>query len=322
MGVTISELLALARELNQRVRFEELLQAIADRTATLLHTSRVSIRLFDPTQTRLLATCRAGKPLHQNATSEYRLGEGLIGWIAQQVLPLRADDAEADPRFVKRPDMVDRMGSFLGAPVVIDGVCIGVISAVNPQLGFFSADHEEMLQLVAALCAPRVELARISRLAQVDVLTGAFNRRGLELLLPDPPLVPVVTVVMVDIDHFKAVNDDFGHASGDEVLKQVARVLSEVVRAEDSVVRLGGEEFLIVLPGIELGRAARIAERTREMVEATRFNGLPVDRRVTISVGVAQLKLSESRDAAIARADGALYRAKSSGRNQVQLASL
>ena len=320
MAAKISELLALARDLEQRVRLEQLLQAIADRTSALLRTPRVSIRLFDPTQTRLLATCRAGKPLHQNA-SEYRFGEGLIGWIAEHVLPLRTDDAEADPRFVKRPDMVDRMGSFLGAPVVIDRSCIGVISAVNAQQRFFSEDDEELLQLVAALCAPRVELARLSRLAQLDTLTGAFNRRGLEQLFPDPPPNPTVTVAMVDIDHFKSINDDFGHASGDEVLKHVARLLSAVVRAEDSIVRLGGEEFLLVLPGIELNGAARIAERTRCTVEVTHFSGLPEGRRVTISVGVAQLKPLESRDAAIARADAALYRAKSSGRNRVELAT-
>src|SRR5438876_11617883 len=111
---------------------EEMLQAIVERTADVIGVPRVSIRLFDPTHTRLLATCRAGKPLHQNATGEYRRGEGLIGWIAEQAKPLRTGDAQADPRFVVRPDMVERMGSFLGAPVISETTCIGVISAVSP----------------------------------------------------------------------------------------------------------------------------------------------------------------------------------------------
>src|SRR2546423_5823021 len=112
---------------------EEMLQAIVERCADVIGVARVSIRLFDPTHTRLLATARAGKPLHQNATGEYRLGEGLIGWIAERVQPMRTNDAEADPRFVKRPDMVDRMGSFIGAPIVVDKACIGVISAVGAE---------------------------------------------------------------------------------------------------------------------------------------------------------------------------------------------
>ena len=130
----------------------------------------------------MLATCRAGLPLHQNATSEYRRGEGLVGWISEHCKPLRSDDAEADPRFVTRPDMVDRMGSFLGAPVVVEGTCIGVISAVNTAKAFFSPHDEELLRLIAGLCSPHIEVARLSRLAHLDPLTGAFNRRGLDMI--------------------------------------------------------------------------------------------------------------------------------------------
>lgn len=317
MAPGITELVSLTTELSRCVRLDQVLQTIVDRCAPLLGTSRVSIRLFDPTQTRLIATCRAGKPLHQNATNEYRRGEGLIGWIAQQGKPLRSDDAEADPRFVARPDMVDRMGSFVGAPVVSEASCIGVISAVSSEKSFFTAEHEGLLQLIAGICAPHIEVARISRLAQIDTLTGAFNRRGLEVVLPLTGAPELVTLVMADIDHFKAVNDRHGHPAGDEVLKRVARLLSEVLRAEDAVVRVGGEEFLLVLPSIDLHQAVRVADRTRALIEATPLELASGSLKLTISAGVAQKMPAESRDEAIARADAALYRAKTSGRNRV-----
>ena len=319
MSDEIAQLLSLTQEVSRSVRLEHTLQGIAERCAALLGTSRVSIRLFDPTHTRLVATCRAGSPLHQNATTEYRSGEGLIGWIAQHAKPLRSDDAEADPRFVARPDMVDRMGSFLGAPVVSEGSCIGVISAVSPERAWFTAHHETLLQLVAGISAPHIEVARLSRLAQLDVLTGAFNRRGLELVLPEADAADPVTLVMADLDHFKSVNDRFGHPAGDEVLKRVARLLSDGLRAQDAVIRMGGEEFLVVLPGIDVHQGARIAERTRALVEEAVLNLSAGELKITISVGVAQKKPDESRDAAVARADAALYRAKAAGRNRVMI---
>ena len=269
------------------------------------------------THTRLLATCRAGKPLHKNATGEYRRGEGLIGWIAEQVKPLRSDDAEADPRFVVRPDMEDHMGSFVGAPVLSEGSCIGVISAVAPQKASFTAHTEDLLQLIAGLCAPHIEVVRLSRLAQIDALTGTYNRHGLELVCPNTAAHRIRTLAMVDIDHFKAINDRHGHAGGDEVLKLVARLLAEALREEDSVIRMGGEEFLLVLPDIEIHQGTRIAERVRGTVEQAVLQVAQAEVRLTVSVGVTLQLPDEARDDAVARADAALYRAKTSGRNRV-----
>lgn len=317
MADELAALLSLTGALAGCTHLEEVLQLIANRTAELLGAPRVSLRLFDPTHTRLLATCRAGTPLHRNGASEYQRGEGLVGWVAEQVQPLRTDDAEADPRFVTRPDMTEPMGSFLGAPVVIEGACIGVLSAVAAEKAAFSAHSQDLLQLIAGMCAPHVEVARLSRLAQLDALTGSFNRHGLELVCPADEVSRPLTLAMVDIDHFKAINDQHGHAAGDEVLKRVARLLSESVRAEDSVVRMGGEEFLLVLPDLDLHKAVRVTERTRALVEGSVIQTSSAAVRLTVSSGVAQRQPGEARDETVARADEALYRAKSSGRNRV-----
>jgi two-component system, cell cycle response regulator len=124
-----------------------------------------------------------------------------------------------------------------------------------------------------------------------------------------------------DLDKFKQINDVYGHAAGDVLLRRVAHLLAASVRAGDGVVRWGGEEFLVVLPGVDRAQAQRIVERARTSVQddAVVVGGNVL--RITISVGVAERRSGETRDALIARADEALYVAKSSGRNRVELAA-
>jgi diguanylate cyclase (GGDEF)-like protein len=327
MTQEVERLTVLTHELQDRLTLEEMLQQIADTAAALLATPRVSVRLLDPTRTRLLVTCRAGSPIHHDAQVAFRLGEGLIGWIAEQRRPLRLGDAQTDPRFVVRPDLKEPMGSFLGVPLVAGRACIGVLSALNPAHDYFTPHHEALLGLLAGICAPHVEVARLSRLSQSDPLTGALNRRGLDLAFPevaatdaDDGVVRPLSVAMVDIDHFKRVNDEYGHAIGDEVLKRVVHLLSSVLRAGDAIVRMGGEEFLLILPSVELARAAPIAERARAAVAEARFTAADVTLEVTISVGVAERRAGEGRDALIKRADEALYAAKRDGRDRVSSA--
>ncbi len=323
MASELSTLTALTRELSDRLALELMLQHIVDRAATLLETPRVSVRLLDPTRTRLVASARAGSPLHHNAGAEFKLGEGLVGWIAAHGEPLRADDAESDPRFQPRADQKQKLGAFLGVPLVSGRACIGVLSSVHPDRGHFTAHHEELLTLVAGMCAPHVEVARLQRLSQVDPLTGALNRRGLDQAFPssEGDVVQPLSVAMADVDRFKAINDAYGHAIGDQVLKHVVNVLATAVRVGDAVVRFGGEEFLLVLPKVDLATAWNIAERARATVESSGLVAAGVAIRVTISIGVAERRPNEDRDALINRADQALYAAKEAGRNRIETAA-
>jgi len=166
--------------------------------------------------------------------------------------------------------------------------------------------------------------ARWERLATVDVLTGQHNRRWFEETWPrlvnrfkysgDP-----LSIVMVDIDHFKSFNDQFGHAVGDLVLASVAKTLAQQVRPTDMVVRMGGEELLIVLPHTGLEGAMVAAERVRAAVADAR-NQTPEGvmlPTVTISLGVTLLTGNDTPTTAVERADRALYQAKAEGRNRV-----
>jgi len=164
--------------------------------------------------------------------------------------------------------------------------------------------------------------------AVFDPLTSLFSRRHLEAELPrifseakrtQHPL----SLIMLDIDHFKHINDTYGHKTGDEVLAKVAKVLRSCLRSYDTAFRYGGEEFCVALPRTALPTAAKVAERIRKTVQKTEF--LSADGRkiaVTVSLGVAQLAPSDANyTSLIERADAALYQAKRSGRNRVIVAT-
>lgn len=169
-----------------------------------------------------------------------------------------------------------------------------------------------------------VSVARWRSLANVDDLTGVLNRRGGEAALAaalreatqqESPLA----VMVCDIDHFKRVNDTFGHPAGDRILSQVAQALQRTLRDRDDVARFGGEEFLVIARGVDAAAAQRLAERLRERIAAL------IDAEVgsvTVSIGVALLNPEQDdAEALLHRADVALYRAKQEGRNRVVVAA-
>lgn len=317
MSQEIRVLTSLALKLQDRMSLDELLELIVQRSAELVGTARVSLRLLDPSRTRLLATCRRGANESVNLNAEFRLGEGLLGWIAQHGQPIRTGDATRDPRYQWREDITETVSSFLGVPLICGQTCIGVLSVLSPEPHRFDAQDEEFLILLAGICTPHLEIARLSRLSQVDPLTGTLNRRGLEQ--EHFATEDALSVALVDIDRFKRINDAYGHAIGDEVLKRVAKLLGSVLRAKDSVIRYGGEEFVLILPDVDLYAAERIAERARVAVEQQPIEAGGVSVRATISIGVGERRQDEPLVALIERADQALYYAKRAGRNRVMI---
>ncbi len=174
--------------------------------------------------------------------------------------------------------------------------------------------HKETEQL-------REELEAQRREAMVDHLTGLFNRRAMDYQLG--PLWDDgqnFSVLLMDIDHFKTINDNYGHAVGDIVIRNVADVIRRCIRGEDLAIRYGGEEFLVILPNTHLQGAITVAETIRKRIEALRLvrrNDNFALAPFTISLGVANRQAEDDQDSLLERADKALYRAKSLGRNQV-----
>lgn len=178
--------------------------------------------------------------------------------------------------------------------------------------------------LFAFLFALRTDAQRrrLERLATCDPLTGAFNRRTLEGEL-DRAIAwsrrhgSPLAVAVLDLDHFKRINDACGHDVGDRVLVDFAALVQGQVRAEDRLFRVGGEEFLLLLPDMAPGALHAVADALRLAVAAQLHDGT---RPVTVSIGAAMLEAGESRRTWLARADAALYRAKAAGRDRVELA--
>ena len=161
------------------------------------------------------------------------------------------------------------------------------------------------------------------RLARKDPLTGVGNRRALSEKLDKVIAANVRTqapasMLMLDLDHFKRVNDRYGHATGDQILVRLTEIIKRRLRVTDSVYRIGGEEFVVVVDGQNLTNASRLAEQLRTIIEG---NALAPAGSVTISLGVAQHQTGESADSWLRRADSALYEAKEAGRNTIKLAA-
>lgn len=164
---------------------------------------------------------------------------------------------------------------------------------------------------------------RIEKMATTDHLTGLSNRQGLALLF-DHTMKQVarygeaMSVVLFDLDHFKAVNDTHGHLAGDRVIAWVAQTVKQTLRESDVLARWGGEEFLIVMMPCDLAQALQVGEKIRAAVQASPYRDNDLCLPLSVSVGVAQYQPGESVDALLARADRALYRAKQLGRNRVE----
>ena len=172
----------------------------------------------------------------------------------------------------------------------------------------------------------RTDLGTALEMALIDPLTGLYNQRYLMRHLRgllESTQNPDLGVLMIDVDHFKAVNDEFGHATGDQALRVIADVLRAGTRVFDSLARYGGEEFVVVMPGTGLADALLAAERVRSAVEATRFTWGPGRKRqLTVSIGVATSRQwPGTPEALLHAADLALYTAKRTGRNRIEIAT-
>jgi len=213
------------------------------------------------------------------------------------------------------------------APLVAQGDVIALMVVVRDPGAVFAAGEQQMLGSLAPVAAAALQSAARTRAAVdaslVDPLTGVGNRRGLDAHLPTvlaSTAGRATGFVMVDLDHFKSVNDTHGHPAGDSLLRGVCAVIRETIRPADAVYRYGGEEFCLVLPGTAAPEAEQIADRVRVAIATTPFDiGTSEPLSITASLGVA---VSDGTDpqTLVARADAALYEAKRAGRDRVCVA--
>ncbi len=320
----ISVLLELTETLSSAVSLEAALGAVTGAGLQLLPADHVSVRLLDPTHTTLLASARSGSGSAHPQVS-LRAGEGIAGWTLESGRSVRVDDVRLDGRFKQASGQGFAIRSMVAAPLCASGRVVGVLSASSPLVGAFAAREERLAQLLANCSVPPLERARLERLAMTDELTLAFNARYLRSQLgrslEESGDEPGPSLLLVDLDDFKQVNDTLGHAAGDRVLRGFADRVRATVRQLDALVRRGGDEFALVMPGAAIEQARAVAERLRRSLAEEPFDVGGQTVRQTVSIGVATWDRRESADALEARADRALYAAKSRGRNVVVIAA-
>ena len=319
----ISVLLQLTEALTSAPSLESALGAVTAAALQLLPADHASVRLLDPTHTTLLASARSGSGTAHPQVS-LRAGEGIAGWTLESGKSVRVDDVRVDARFKPASGQGFAIRSMVAAPLCASGNVVGVLSASSPVVGAFAARDERLAQLLANCSVPPLERARLERLALTDELTMAFNSRylrsqlGRSLEQSGEEAGP--SLVLVDLDDFKLVNDTLGHAAGDLVLRGFADRVRATVRQLDALVRRGGDEFALVMPGATVEQARAVAERLRRNLAEVPFDVSGQAVLQTVSIGVATWDRRESAEALEARADRALYAAKSRGRNGVVVA--
>lgn len=250
----------------------------------------------------------------------------------------RLGEADADIECFLFPQRLQPLASMALAPLRLRGVWMGTLNQGSADPRHFSADAAtdllEHLAAVTALCIDNaINRARLRRDGFTDALTDVANRRFFDRRLHEEISLwrrrgGSLSCLLVDLDHFKQINDRHGHQVGDLVLQQVARTLNLELRASDVLARYGGEEFILLLPDTDSAQAAEIAERLRAAVAALAWPQTPGGRlQVTASIGLAsvdssQRNLLDDPDRWLLRqADSALYLAKAGGRNRVAAAA-
>jgi diguanylate cyclase (GGDEF)-like protein len=218
--------------------------------------------------------------------------------------------------------------SHLTLPLAVEGEIIGCISLNSDQPNAFDAQDLQFLSVIGYQMAATLKhfqrFSSIKNIALYDTLTGLYNRRyfeerlGVETQKSFYSGTPL-SLVMVDIDHFKKVNDTFGHTGGDQVLCKTSSLLKNSIRKKDTVARYGGEEFILILPEAGLEESFIIAERIRRLVENTSFEIGQAQVNLTISMGISNFPShrAKSKEELVRMVDQALYDAKRGGRNKV-----
>ena len=303
----LSRLVAFGHALARSLDFDSIRVAITQHLPAIAGSESVWVLMQQGSEWQALA-------------GDTRGAEDVLQWgdLAEQLL---ANDS-SNPA-----DSADRS---VGFPLIVGGRAMGVLG-VRPIHGTLPADRRRIIEAAAALLAVSIKNAQLFREVKdnsvKDALTGCFTRShalgviDAELRRARRSQTPV-SVIMFDLDHFKDVNDRYGHLCGDAVLNTVGKRMREVLRGSDLKCRYGGEEFLVVLPETPLHGARRVAETLRREIAERPIPWSGEGLTVTASFGLAQTMPGEVNvQAVITRADQALYRAKDDGRNCVRIAA-
>lgn len=264
--------------------------------------------------------------LQQIVETRVRVGFGLVGWVAATGEPILSGDAERDTRSFHIPGTPYDDESVIAVPLKTDDKTYGVLLVNKLELYAFNDEDLQLAQIFAnqvSIALANAQLyENVRRLSETDSLTGLLNSRSLSRIVEH--LInqahadsSSVSLLFIDLDDFKGINDRFGHPMGDKFLRFFAQVLQTSVRDEDIAIRYAGDEFVIILPNADLSKAKIVAQRLMEDIRNQRMGDIH-GLRTTVSVGLAVYpQHANSAEDLIKHADDALYVVKRNGKDQL-----
>ncbi|MBW1991678.1 MAG: sensor domain-containing diguanylate cyclase [Deltaproteobacteria bacterium] len=312
---------------------ETLLRAVLERISLLIPARNWSLLLRDQKTDELYFAVTVGLDLEALQSIRLKVGEGIAGVVAQTGEPAFIADAQNDPRFSPKVDELTGFAtrSIIALPLHVRGQVVGVFEVVNVENEeFFREKYLPLLHILADYVAIAVDNVRNLQQLQartfIDEVTGFYNARYLGIKL-DQFIRDILnhggelSVVFLDLDDFKAIVDSQGHLRGSKVLSEVARVISSVLDPDDSLVRYGGDEFVILLPGRSQAQALELVRRLRRTLNRTRFLAEEgVNAQLTASYGIATMPQDATdRESLLLIADRAMFRGKGKGKDCIMV---
>jgi diguanylate cyclase (GGDEF)-like protein len=331
MQQEISFFKEVSKDLASSLDLGDILNRIMENVKTMIKAEAWSVLIVDQETGELVFERTNNRKNKETQKTRMKLGEGIAGWVAREGIPVVVPDVSKDERFMGKIDkaILFKTKSLICVPMTIKGQVLGVLEFVNKTTGDpFNREDLDLLMRLVDLTAVAVERTslyqKMTELALTDDLTKLFNSRYLNRTIEieiqrSTRYKTSLSLIFMDIDYFKRINDQFGHLIGSKVLVEMGQLLLKSLRSIDIVARYGGDEFVIVLPQTTPNAAVIIAERMRKSIEQNTFlkkEGYAL--KLTASFGVASYPESaHSKEELIKIADEAMYSVKHQTRNAV-----
>lgn len=323
-GQKLEDVLSIDQSISSILDLNQLVDFVIQKATEMLGAQRCSLMLLDKGTQELLI--KGAKGLDESVIQETRVkvGDSISGLVARDFTPLLVRDIETDSVHARKNRPFYKSRSFLSVPIELHDEIVGVVNVTDKGQGgdgVFTETDLKILNMIVHQAAIAIENANHCReleyLSTIDSLTGVNNHRHFMLTLKteverSKRYANPVCLLMFDVDDFKSYNDSYGHLEGDQVLKELSRVVKLNLRTVDVLCRYAGDEFVVILPETSILQAEAIAGKIKAAVSRIKFK-----RVVTLSMGIAAYHKNNDGHGLILKTDQALYQAKKEGKDGV-----
>ncbi|MGH9858129.1 MAG: diguanylate cyclase [Acidobacteriota bacterium] len=328
-------LLRIMQAANDKLDPKNVVSTIMDSIKTIIPCEAWSLLLLHQNGNELVFERARGKVADRLARAKLKVGEGIAGWVALHEEPVIVNNVSLDPRFNSSFDQASnfKTRSILCVPLISRGKLIGVVELINRKVSGYRFTRRDLTTLTKLLGPIAVSLhnallfQETEKLAITDDLTKLYNTRYVHsklgrMIEERRSTRERFSLIFLDLDGFKTVNDRYGHLIGAKTLVEIGKIIFSTVGEKDEVARYGGDEFVVLMPGADAIQSREMAERIRHAIVSHDFLAmLPADIKLSASFGISVYPdHADTLTELIQKADNAMYAVKYSGKNAVQLA--